>query len=314
MATDLLTRYRAFLPYTAIDPALSLGEGATPLIRSISLGPLLGLEQLAFKLETANPTGSCLDRGSVAVIQRARESGHRRIGTLAADGLSRSLAAYAARAGMRCTVLCSGPGPPEALDALLAHSARVVEVSAPPAALDRAAPGLARRTGIVFVSPDDPFLAEGQKTLGLELAEQHPGGPPDLVVVAAETEHEPLALAKGFDDWRDAGLAIIGPAILRVQSGPCGEDERWTVAADARDAESARRLLAEEEGLLVGSGAALAGLIRAVRSGRVARSARIVVVLTDRRPAPAPAPDRAGRGPIRSTLRDLPRALSDPAP
>jgi threonine synthase len=313
-APDLLTRYRAFLPYAAVDPSLSLGEGATPLVRSASLGPLLRLEHLEFKLETANPTGSWLDRGSVAAIQRARELGRRRVAAIGAGTLARSLAAYAARGGLRYTVLCSGPCAPDAFEALRAYGARVVEVSAPQAALDRAARGLERRTGLSFVHPEDPFLAEGQKTLGLELAELSPGGPPDVVVLAAETEHERLALAKGFGEWRAAGLALVAPAILRVRTGPCAEDERWTIAAETREAEAARRLLAEEEGLLVGSGAALAGLVRAVRSGRVARDARIAVILTDRRPGPTAAPDRAGRGPIRSTLRGLPRILSDPAP
>jgi len=47
---------------------IDLGEGSTPLIRSRRIGPKAGLENLYFKLESANPTGSYKDRFAVTAI------------------------------------------------------------------------------------------------------------------------------------------------------------------------------------------------------------------------------------------------------
>ena len=46
MGPGLIQRYRAFLPVTDRTPDLSLGEGATPLIRLRHIGRELGLPNL----------------------------------------------------------------------------------------------------------------------------------------------------------------------------------------------------------------------------------------------------------------------------
>ncbi|HID73292.1 TPA: pyridoxal-phosphate dependent enzyme [Candidatus Micrarchaeota archaeon] len=55
-------RYREFLPADS-ERAVTLGEGATPLIRAERLAERLGLRELYLKFEGANPTGSFKDRG-----------------------------------------------------------------------------------------------------------------------------------------------------------------------------------------------------------------------------------------------------------
>jgi threonine synthase len=107
-APTLLGRYRAFLPFDSVDPTSSLGEGGTPLVPAASLGRLLGVERLFFKLETLNPTGSSADRASVAGIQRARELGFTRIGIVSDGSLGRSLAAYGRLLGVRRSASLAG--------------------------------------------------------------------------------------------------------------------------------------------------------------------------------------------------------------
>ena len=51
---------------------ISLGEGNTPLVRSQRIGPKSGLDNLWFKVEGGNPSGSYKDRfAAVAVNQHA---------------------------------------------------------------------------------------------------------------------------------------------------------------------------------------------------------------------------------------------------
>ena len=49
-------------------PQFSLGEGGTPLILSKNIGPEMGMDNLYFKLETANPSGSYKDRFAAFAI------------------------------------------------------------------------------------------------------------------------------------------------------------------------------------------------------------------------------------------------------
>ncbi len=96
----LLERYRAFLPVTEATPRLSLGEGATPLIRAERLGAAWGLRNLHLKLEGANPTGSFKDRGMVMAVAKALEGGARSIVCASTGNTSASAAAHGAAAGL----------------------------------------------------------------------------------------------------------------------------------------------------------------------------------------------------------------------
>ena len=57
--------------------AVTLGEGDTPLVRSRTIGPALGLRNLWFKYEGGNPTGSYKDRFAAAAVTHLRREGRR---------------------------------------------------------------------------------------------------------------------------------------------------------------------------------------------------------------------------------------------
>ena len=69
----VLQKYHEFLPITSTTPMITLGEGGTPLVKSHRLAEDLGLENLYFKLEGSNPTGSFKDRGMVARVSWAND-------------------------------------------------------------------------------------------------------------------------------------------------------------------------------------------------------------------------------------------------
>src|SRR5579884_3700568 len=70
-------RWRAFLPLPPEACPISLGEGGTPLVRSIVAGPRLGLQRLFFKNDTLMPTGSFKDRGFSLSVSFAQHLGLR---------------------------------------------------------------------------------------------------------------------------------------------------------------------------------------------------------------------------------------------
>ena len=102
---SLVDRYRRFLPVGAATPALTLGEGFTPLVHARRLGAELGLSNLYLKVEGANPTGSFKDRGMVVAVSRALEAGARSIVCASTGNTSASAAAYGAAAGLEVVVV-----------------------------------------------------------------------------------------------------------------------------------------------------------------------------------------------------------------
>src|SRR5258706_14355656 len=71
----LVERYRRFLPITDATPALTLGEGFTPLVAASRMGARIGVPNLHLKLEGLNPTGSFKDRGMGGAVAKAPEAG-----------------------------------------------------------------------------------------------------------------------------------------------------------------------------------------------------------------------------------------------
>jgi hypothetical protein len=67
----VLRRYRELLPVTDKTPLITLGEGDTPLVRSVKLEGDAGCAALHFKLELCNPSGSFKDRGMVVAVAKA---------------------------------------------------------------------------------------------------------------------------------------------------------------------------------------------------------------------------------------------------
>src|SRR2546423_836372 len=93
----VLARYGQYLPMTEKTPLLSLGEGDTPLVRSTVIERELGVGELYFKLEGANPTGSFKDRGMVFTMAKAIEEGSRAVICASTGNTSAAAAAAAAR-------------------------------------------------------------------------------------------------------------------------------------------------------------------------------------------------------------------------
>src|SRR5437588_4415932 len=104
-ARGVLARYGHLLPLTTGTPLLTLGEGATPLVRAPALERHTGLDAVYLKCEGCNPTGSFKDRGMVLAVARAVEDGARAVVCASTGNTSAAAAAYSARAGLVAVVL-----------------------------------------------------------------------------------------------------------------------------------------------------------------------------------------------------------------
>ena len=83
---------------------MDINAGFTPLIKSNNLTKYLGLEELYIKNDTVNPSFSFKDRVVAIASTKALEFGFDTIACASTGNLAGSVAAHAARAGMRAFV------------------------------------------------------------------------------------------------------------------------------------------------------------------------------------------------------------------
>jgi threonine synthase len=216
----LAERFREFLPFRSPDLNLSLGEGNSPLVRAEGrLAEITGIRELFLKNETQNPTWSFKDRGSLPCVWMARERGEDVLATISTGNMGHSIAAYAARAGMRAIVFVPEFATREKLAAMSIHGALIVRVHAPDySVMKRRILDLAGRMGLRIVSGNGPIRAEGYKLTAFEIFEQMGGSVPEYVAVPTSACGHCRGLFKGFRELRDAGLTQALPKMIIVQA------------------------------------------------------------------------------------------------
>lgn len=214
-------RFADFLPLAGCDPSLSLGEGATPLVRLARTGAALGLPSVHAKNEAQNPTASFKDRGTAVAVQKAVSLGVRRIGTVSTGNMAASTAAYGARAGLPTFVLLKEGTPPAALRAAGIHGPRLVAVAGDYGALFRASLEIGKRLGIAFMNSIDPYRMEGYKVTSFEIYLQLGRRAPRTVVVPLSSGGHLLGLMRGFADLEREGLIRSFPLFVGVQAEGC---------------------------------------------------------------------------------------------
>jgi threonine synthase len=107
---------------------VALGEGRTPVVPSVRIGPAVGLRSLLFKLESCNPSGSYKDRFVAAQVAFMRSRGVRSCLATSSGNTGSALAAYCARYDIKCTIIVNEHAPAGKLAQMQAHGARVIRV------------------------------------------------------------------------------------------------------------------------------------------------------------------------------------------
>src|ERR1700760_3179701 len=160
----LIERFRERLPFAIRDPVVSLGEGSTPLVLAERLSERVGAE-VWLKIEGANPTGSFKDRGMTCAVSDAVRDGAEAVICASTGNTAPSLAAYAARAGLRGAVIVpEGKIATGKLAQALMHGARVIALQGNFDEALTLVRELARRQPIALVNSVNDYRIEGQKT------------------------------------------------------------------------------------------------------------------------------------------------------
>jgi threonine synthase len=212
-------RFRELLPFAANTSIVSLVEGNTPLYDAPATADYCGLDFLKLKHQGANPTGSFKDTGMTTAVTQARLLSARIVGCASTGNTAASLAAYAARARMRCAIIVpEGQVSHAKLAQALDYGAAVLEVEGNFDRAMRMIRELAEDDSIYLVNSINPFRIEGQKTVAVELSEQLNWQAPDHLVVPGGNLGNSSAFGKGFHELLALGLIDRLPRITIVQA------------------------------------------------------------------------------------------------
>ena len=317
MNEGVLKRYASRLPLTAATPALTIGEGSTPLVRSRSLEREFGVGALYFKLEGCNPTGSFKDRGMVVAVAKAMEEGMTRLLCASTGNTSASASAFGAASGLETVVLIpEGSVAPGKMSQAVAYGARIVTIQGNfDDALRIARELAAYEERFALVNSVNPNRLEGQKTAAFEIVDDL-GDAPDYLFIPVGNAGNITAYWRGFVEYHQAGIATRRPRMMGmeaagaapiVQGAPVlkpetvasairiGNPANWAGAVAARDESGgtvdavtdseileAYGLLPSMEGIFCepASAAGVAGLIKQARAGADFSSATVVCIIT----------------------------------
>ncbi|WP_209325096.1 threonine synthase [Brevibacterium renqingii] len=311
----VVEEYRSLLDISASTPAVTLGEGGTPLIKADKLSERTGA-QVWVKYEGLNPTASFKDRGMTMAITKAAAQGAKAVICASTGNTSASAAAYATKAGLTCAVLVpAGKIAPGKMSQAIAHGATLLEVDGNFDDCLTLCRKLSESYPVHLVNSVNPDRIEGQKTAAFEVVDVL-GDAPDIHVLPVGNAGNITAYWKGYNEYRDFGVAKKVPQMWGFQAAGAaplvlghpvdepdtiatairiGNPASWSRAESARDDSGglidsvtddeilrAHKFLSREEGIFVepGSAASVAGLLKTAEAGRVPAGATIAVTVT----------------------------------
>jgi threonine synthase len=213
-------RFRELLPALEhAGQAITLREGNTPLYELPQCARLTGVPRLFAKHQGLNPTGSFKDAGMTVAATFARLAGFHWVACASTGNTSASMAAYAARGGMRSLVLVpEGKISWSKLSQALDYGAVTCQLRTDFDGCLRLLQELVLRAPVYQLNSINPFRLEGQKTLALELLEQLDWQPPDHIIVPGGNLGNSSAIGKALLEMRELGLIPRLPKLSVIQA------------------------------------------------------------------------------------------------
>ena len=311
----VVEEYRPLLQVPEGMVAVTLREGGTPLVFSEWLSGLTGAE-VWLKVEGSNPTGSFKDRGMTAAISVAKHDGAEAVVCASTGNTSASMAAYAAKAGLRPLVLVpEGKIAAGKMAQAILHGAQVIMVRGNFDDCLAMAKGLAWDYPVALVNSVNPVRLEGQKTAAFEIVD-FLGDAPDYHLLPVGNAGNISAYWLGYTQYADAGAATKKPVLRGFQAEGAaplvtgepfpdpetratairiGNPASWKLAEAAREESggsfaavsdrqilSAQRELASRDGVFVepASAAGVAGLLQELAAGASYRGSTVAITVT----------------------------------
>lgn len=316
MYQGLIEHYKAYLPIERGERIVSLCEGQTKLIRAYGLERTLVGVEIYLKFDGLNPTGSFKDRGMTMAVTKALNAGSKGVICASTGNTSASMAAYAARAGLKSFMLI--PDGKIALGKLaqaVAYGAEIIPIAGNFDEGLEMVRQICEQHPLTLVNSINPFRIEGQKTAAFELIDDL-GDAPDYLFIPVGNAGNITAYWKGFKEYAALGKASKYPELFGYQAegaAPMVSGERvlnpetvatairignpasWTQAKNAlleskgqvdaicdSDILSAQKQLASTEGVFAepASCISVAGLFKAYEEGKIQSGSKVVCVLT----------------------------------
>ncbi len=312
----LIAAYRDRLPVEDSWTPITLREGGTPLVPAPRLSEYTGCT-VHLKVEGLNPTGSFKDRGMTMAVTEAVARGQQAVLCASTGNTSASAAAYAARAGITCAVLIpQGKIAMGKLAQAVMHGAKIIQIDGNfDDCLELARKLTADYPTVSLVNSVNPFRIEGQKTAAFEIVDAL-GVAPDVHSLPVGNAGNITAYWKGYTEYHRDGLTDRLPRMLGTQAAgaaplvlgePVSEPETiatairigspasWTTAVEAQQQSDGRFLAATDEEILAAyhlvartegvfvepaSAASIAGLLKSIEDGWVAKGSTVVCTVT----------------------------------
>src|SRR5215472_7649448 len=218
--TSGVWRFREVLPeLDDCDSAITLREGNTPLYDLPRCARSAGVDRLQAKHQGMNPTGSFKDTGMTVAISFAKQNKFQWVACASTGNTSASMAAYAARGGMRSLVIIpEGKIAWGKLSQSLDYGALTCQLRTDFDGCVRVLNDIIRRHPIYLLNSVNPYRLEGQKTAAIELLEQLDWRVPDHVVVPGGNLGNNSALGKAFLEMKRLGFVDSVPKISVIQA------------------------------------------------------------------------------------------------
>jgi threonine synthase len=200
-------RYARLLPIPeGFQPDLPVGF--TPLIKATNLGKRIGATNLYVKNDAVCfPTLSFKDRVVAVALANAQKFGFGTVGCSSTGNLANSVAAQAARLGIKACILVPSDLEPAKILNTLVYGARLVRIDGNYDHVNRLCTMIADEYNWGFVNVNlRPYYAEGSKTVGYEIAEKLGWRLPDNVVVPMAGGSLIRKIRKAFNELIYLGL------------------------------------------------------------------------------------------------------------
>jgi threonine synthase len=228
-------RYREFLPaFKPFDEVVTMSEGNTTIFSMAKCASFCGMKNLLAKHQGLNPTGSFKDNGMTTAVTMARKIGAKMVACASTGNTSASMAAYAARAGMRSIVFIpDGQIAYGKLSQSLDYGALTIQINGD---FDKAmdiVEEICNRGSIYLLNSINPFRIEGQKTIMIEMLHQLGWRAPDWVIVPGGNLGNSSSFGKAFAEMKQAGFIKKVPKIAIIQAQGANPLYRSYIEKDA---------------------------------------------------------------------------------
>lgn len=213
-------RYRELIPFlTDWSHVVTLREGNTPLLDAPRAASYAAVDQITFKHQGFNPTGSFKDNGMTCGASQAVRLGMTRVACVSTGNTSASMAAYAAAANLQPIIfLPHGNISYGKLAQALEYGARTLQVEANFDQILALVRKLAERLGIYLLNSVNPFRIEGQKSIIIEMLDQREWVVPDWIVVPGGNLGNTSAFGKALRELLALGFIDRLPRLAVIQA------------------------------------------------------------------------------------------------